>query len=93
VFNGYGLMALDDLPKGPKMNGQYFCAVVLEEARRAAMAITKESRIEKMMIQLHNCKVHCSAKITRRLEEFQVTRSPRPPYSPNISPCDFWFVG
>jgi hypothetical protein len=93
VFNGYGLFALDDLPKGLKMNSQFFCVVVLEEARQAAMAITKERRIEKMMIQLHNCKIHCSAKITKKSEEFQVTRSPRPAHSPNISPCNFWFAG
>jgi histone-lysine N-methyltransferase SETMAR len=46
-----------------------------------------------MMIHLHNCKVHNSERTTRQFHDFQVTRLPHPPYSPDISPCDFWFFG
>jgi hypothetical protein len=44
--NGHCFLALDDFPKGIKMNGQSFSDVVFEEARRAVIAITKKSGIE-----------------------------------------------
>jgi hypothetical protein len=91
MFSGYGLLALDDLPKGLKINVQYFCNVVLEEARQAVMTIIKKSGIEEVLIHMDNWKVHNYAKTTKRLEEFQATRLPRPAYSPDVSLHDFWF--
>jgi hypothetical protein len=93
LFSGYGLLVLDSLPKGCKMNSQYFCDVVLGEAKRAVTTIAGESGIELMKIHMDNCKVHNSAKTTERLDEFQITRLPHPAYSRDISPCDFWFFG
>jgi hypothetical protein len=43
IFSGYGLLALGDLPKGLKMNSQYFWDAVLEEVGGVVTAITKES--------------------------------------------------
>jgi hypothetical protein len=93
MFSGHSLLGLHDLPKGLKMNSQHFYDVVPEEARQAATAITKKSGIEKVMIHMDLCKGHNSAKITKRLEEFQVTRLPHPTYSPDTSPYHFWFFG
>jgi hypothetical protein len=66
MFSGYRLLALDDSAKRLNMNSHYFCDVVLEEARRAAMAITKKAGIEEVMVHMDNCKVHNSAKTTKR---------------------------
>jgi hypothetical protein len=93
VFSCYKLLALDNVPKWLKVNNQYFCDVILEETRRAVIIITKKSGIEQVMIHMDNCKVHNSAKTTKSLEEFHVTRLPHPPYSSHISPCNFWFLG
>jgi hypothetical protein len=46
-----------------------------------------KSRIEEV-IHKSICKVYNSAKIRKRLEEFQVTWLLDPPFSPGISPCD-----
>jgi histone-lysine N-methyltransferase SETMAR len=91
----YAFLALDDLPKGLKMNSRYFCDVVLEEVKRTVIAITvtKKSGIEEVMIHMDNCRVHNSAKTAKGLAEFHVTRLHHPPYSPDVSPCDFWFFG
>jgi histone-lysine N-methyltransferase SETMAR len=93
IFSGHGLVALDKLPKGCKMNSQYFCDVVVEDAKRSVTAITGKSGIEGLMIHMDNSQVHISARTTQRLEEFHVIRLAHPPYSPDISPCDSWFVG
>jgi hypothetical protein len=47
--------------------------------------IAKKSGIEEPLLHMDNCKVHGSAKIMKRVEEFQVTRLHHPPYSLNVS--------
>jgi hypothetical protein len=42
MFSGYGFLALTDLQKGLKMNSQYSCDIVVEEAIRFVIAITKQ---------------------------------------------------
>jgi histone-lysine N-methyltransferase SETMAR len=54
-------------------------------------AITGKSGIEGMIIDNDNCEVHNSAGTTQTLDEFQVIGLADPPYSPDISPSDFWF--
>jgi hypothetical protein len=93
IFSSYGLLALHDFPKGLKVNRQYFCDVVLEEARRAVSANTKKSGIEEAVISMDSFNVDNSAKTRKRLEEGQVTQLPYPSYSPYISPCEFWSFG
>jgi transposase len=36
---------------------------------------------------------HNGAKITEELEKRHIARAPHPPYSPYLSPCDFWLFG
>jgi hypothetical protein len=92
-FSGHGLFALEKSPKGCNMNTQWFCDVAFKEVKRSVRAISGQSGIEGLMIPLDNCKVYNSAKSIQRLEEFQVIRLPLAPYSPDMSPCDFWFFG
>jgi hypothetical protein len=93
IFSGHGLWALDKLPKWYKMKSQYFCDVVLEGAKRSVTAITGTGGIEGLMMRMGNCKGHSSTRATRRLEECHVIQLAHPPYSPDISPCGFWFFG
>jgi transposase len=36
---------------------------------------------------------HNGAKITEKVEKRHIARAPHPPYSPDLSPCDFWLFG
>jgi hypothetical protein len=36
---------------------------------------------------------YSGAKITEKLEKRHIARAPHPPYSPDLSPCDFWLFG
>jgi histone-lysine N-methyltransferase SETMAR len=93
IFSGHGLLTPDQLPKGEKMNSQYFCDAILQETREALTSIPEENGIEGMMIHLDNSKVQYPARTTVQFQDFQVTRLSHPPDSPDISPCDFWFFG
>jgi hypothetical protein len=54
---------------------------------------TKKMEIKEVMAHMGNSKCHNFAKTMKRLEELQVRRSPYLAFSPDMSPCDFWFVG
>jgi hypothetical protein len=88
-FSSHGCLIFDISAKVCKMNSQHLRDAVLEETKRVMTVMTRQSGIEGTMIQMENCKVHNSAKTIERLDEFQVTRVPHPPYSPDILPCDF----
>jgi hypothetical protein len=62
-----------------------FCDSVLKRAKRAVIAITGKSGIERMLIHLGDRKDHDSTTTMERLDEFQVTLLHHPPYSLNIS--------
>jgi histone-lysine N-methyltransferase SETMAR len=38
---------------------------------------------------MDNSMCHNGAKITEKLEKRHIVRAPHPPYSPDLSPCDF----
>jgi hypothetical protein len=57
LFSGHGLLGLDKLPKGCKINRQYFCDVIREGAKRSVTAITGKSGIEGLMMDTDNAKV------------------------------------
>jgi hypothetical protein len=88
VFSCCSVLALDNLPKGLKMKSQYFCILVPDEIRGPVIGITKNCGIERGVIHMDNGKFHNYARSMKRLEKFQVTPLPRPPYSSDVSPVD-----
>jgi hypothetical protein len=42
---------------------------------------------------MENSACHNGHKITDTLTAADIARAPHPPYSPYLSPCDFWFFG
>jgi hypothetical protein len=45
------------------------------------------------MIRLDNSACHNGYKITDKLTAADFAGAPLPPYSPHLSPCDFWLFG
>jgi hypothetical protein len=93
IFSAPGMLPLDKSPKRCKMNSQYLCDVVLEEAKHSVTAITEDSGLEGMMIPMDNRDVHKSARTTQRLEELHVIWLAHPPECHDISPCGFRVFG
>jgi hypothetical protein len=88
LFSEYGMLTLNQFPKGQKLNSQYLCDVVLQETQEALTSIPEKSGSEGMMIHLDNSKAQNSARTTLQCHDFQVTRLPHPLISPDISPSD-----
>jgi hypothetical protein len=63
--------------------------IVLKRTKRAVIAITGKSGIERMLIHPGDRKGHNSTRAMESLDEFQVTLWAYPPYSLDISSFDF----
>jgi histone-lysine N-methyltransferase SETMAR len=87
------MLTLNQLPTAQKLNSQYFYGVILQETKHALTLIPEKSGIKRIIIHLDNCKGYNSARTTLQFHDFQVTRLPHPPESPDISPYNFWFFG
>jgi histone-lysine N-methyltransferase SETMAR len=46
-----------------------------------------------MKIRMDNCVVHSALKTLRKIRRTKIERLAHPSYSPELSPCDFWFFG
>jgi hypothetical protein len=42
---------------------------------------------------MDNSTCHNGSKVVSKFEQHHIFRLPHPPYSPDISPCDFWLFG
>jgi hypothetical protein len=67
--------------------------IVLKRGKRTIISITRNSEIERMLIHPGDRKGRNSARTMERLDEFQDTLLPYPPYSLDISSSDFSSFG
>jgi hypothetical protein len=44
-------------------------------------------------VPMEHSKSHDDGKIQEKIESKGLVRTPHSPYSPGLSPCDFWFFG
>jgi hypothetical protein len=85
-FNGASLMTLDALPSGARFNQEYFRQHMLCEM------VDVIGRFSLDFAGVYFC-VHGQfhgPKVTDQLDNLKLDRVPHPPYSPDLSPCDFW---
>ena len=92
-FNCNGLVYLDALPTNTKFNSTYMCNHILEGLNKASHEtvekITKHSKI----LHIDNARPHNSKMTNEKIKQLGWKRLAHPPYSPDISPCDFFLFG
>jgi histone-lysine N-methyltransferase SETMAR len=91
-FTGTQLVNLAQLPRGRKYNAEYFINVTLEAIHVTCSNHDGYRHTKHMSIHMENCKVHNAAVSTGKIEKLKLTKLAHRPYSPDISPCDFWFL-
>jgi transposase len=87
------LLVLNFLPKGTKFNQDYFIDTLLPNLYSEKRRITRRKGLPSFSVHMDNSMCHNGAKITEKFEKRHITRTPHPPYSPDLSPCDFWLFG
>jgi hypothetical protein len=86
-------LVLNFLPKGTKFNQDCFIDTVLPNLYSEKRRIARSKGLPGFSVHMDNPMCHNDAKITEKLEKIHIARAPRPPYSPDFSPCDFWVFG
>lgn len=92
-FTGTNLIAIDDLPKGRRFTQDYFINNIGDMISNANRRFLRKEKCLNFRIHMDNSKCHNGSKVTQFLADKKINRIPHPPYSPDMSPCDFWFFG
>jgi transposase len=92
-FASTRLLVLNFLPKGTKFNQDHFIGTVLPNLSSEKRRIVRRKGLPSFSVHMDNSMCYNGAKITEKLEKRRIARAPHPPYSPDLSPCDFWLFG
>lgn len=65
----------------------------LREFRRKVNSRRKRSHCKNVFLHWDNARIHTTKKVDEYLKKHKIRKIPHPPYSPDISPCDFFLFG
>jgi histone-lysine N-methyltransferase SETMAR len=92
-FTANRLMRLVYLPQGQKCNKEHFINEILEGINDECNHDTGYRVTKTLKIHMDNCRVHNAMEASQAIGRIKIKRLAHPPYSPDLSPCDFWFFG
>ena len=89
-FDSTGIIYMHFVPTGQTVNKEYYVEVLREfwkRFRRKRPALFKSGQWH---FHQDNAPVHISILVTDYLTKTDIETVPRPPYIPDLAPCDFW---
>lgn len=89
-FTARGPAVQVPVPKGRGITGRFYRDVVLKKLNKYYEKIRPKSGLRHIKLLHDNAPAHKAAVVTDFLTRKQVTVLPHPPYSPDLSPCDFF---
>jgi hypothetical protein len=92
-FPSIRLLVLKALPKGTTFNQDYFVDAIFPGLYNEKRRISCKEGFPAFSAHMHHSMCNNGNKISEKLAKRSIERAPHPPYSPDISPCDFWLFG
>jgi hypothetical protein len=92
-FTRRQLILLDVLPKGNNFNQQYFIDYVFPDFKTENRNFRRRMPLAIFWVHMDNSMCHNGSKAMSKFDKYHIARLPYPPYSPDLSPCDFWLFG
>lgn len=93
VFWDYrGVLHVDFLHERRTVNAEYYCQL-LDEAKQAYRRKRRGQPIRNVILLHDNARPHTAAVTREKLEKMFWTPLEHPPYSPDLSPCDYHLFG
>jgi len=86
-FDSQGIVHTEFVPQGQTFNKQYY-RDVLERLRKRVHHVRPE--IADTWMLLHNAPCHTAISVNEFVTKKGILVVPQPPYSPDLSPCDFF---
>jgi histone-lysine N-methyltransferase SETMAR len=92
-FTNTKLLIAEYLPKDQKYNQDYFISDILPGLEREKMRYQRRKQGRTFFVHMDDSKSHDGGEIQGKFDIKGLVRAPHSPYSPDLSPCDFWFFG
>lgn len=93
IFFGVdGVVARVVVPKGSTVTGSLYADNILPEVFLKFKEMTGRSSVRDVMLHHDNAAPHTAKVTTKYLKKERVELLPHPPYSPDLAPCDFFFI-
>jgi hypothetical protein len=92
-FTSRRLLVLETLPKGPKFNQDYFNQCIFPRFYREKTRISRKMGFPAFSVHLENSMCHHGRTVSGAFAQRSLERASHSPYSPDISPYDFWLFG
>jgi hypothetical protein len=92
-FTGTRIIVTDLLNPHTTFNQDYFIAQIIPGLYNHQRNLRRRKHQIALQIHMDNSMCHNGRKVTQEFERKKMIRLPHPAYSPDISPCDFWFFG
>jgi histone-lysine N-methyltransferase SETMAR len=92
VWNPAGFYRIVALPKGMKFSADYYISHILDllaEWRRSQVGGSDQ----RLPVHADNARLHTAKKVTEFVAGNGMKRVPHLPYSPDLTPCDFYPFG
>lgn len=87
-FDSQGVVHKEFVPQGETVN-QHFYRKVLENLRKRVMRVRPNIK-NNWVLHHDNAPCHTAISINEFLASKNIPLAPQPPYSPDLSPCDFF---
>jgi hypothetical protein len=84
-----GVVFTNWLPTGERFNSGYFCVHVLRPLAEI-LHLRRVMHSARSIVHVDNATPHRAAGSEECFGDSQLRHAPQPPYSPDISPCDFF---
>lgn len=89
AYDNHGILSSHFVPAGQTVNGQYY-KYFLQDILRPAIRKKRRELLDAPPILLHdNATPHKSSEVTSLIDLYRWEILRHPPYSPDLSPCDF----
>jgi hypothetical protein len=92
-FTSTRLLALEPWSKGTKLNQDYFIQAVLPGLSDEKRRISRGTGLSAFSVHVDNSMCHNGHKVWGKFDQGSIERAPHPPYSPDVSVCNFWLFG
>jgi histone-lysine N-methyltransferase SETMAR len=92
-FSSVKLISLNALPAGARFTQEYFINRILPDILDEKQRILRRNRRDDFFVHMNNSIYHNRCKVIDEFDNWKLQRVSHPPYSPDLSPCDFWLFG
>lgn len=93
VLSADGVLQVTPIPGKDHFNSSVFIHSILEPLQELLRPHYPAHAPQKCYLHMDNSAIHRSAQVTAFLARSIFIPAPQPPYSPDLSPCDFFLFG